>query len=418
MLLHHDVLKAAKVGHFPDLYTALYAKRLRADREYERFVSGQPPITLLDSIGKPLVNWSITGNIVQDGEPSPDNPVEVKGVGEKTENLFDLNTWGELTSLRGTIEKIGNGYKLTATGADLYTPTYGSSVPNCSYPVNPNETYTLSWDVDKTNVFGLVYIFTGKFIAGTVLTNSYASAKKVTFTIPQNHNMIAFRVGVSNAGDSLTYSNIMLNEGSTALPYEPYGYKVPVVSKVDGQEITTPIYLPSPLMADEVLKSDGSREVEWGKLVLTGDEGWLPERYNRYYLSTVIGTDSYLTNDTYCSHLPYNTNVYQDTGTQVGIVSSKSGIRIRMPQTEEFDTTSEFKAWLKSEYDKGTPVTVWYQLAEPTSETVDVPQIPTLKGNCTIDVDTEVKPKNMSIDYLSSVKDTAMSEMISLLNEV
>lgn len=38
-------------------------------------------------------------------------------------------------------------------------------------------------------------------------------------------------------------SNIMLNTGSTALPYEPYGYKVPVTIN----DVTTNLYLPEPI---------------------------------------------------------------------------------------------------------------------------------------------------------------------------
>lgn len=49
-------------------------------------------IVLDGTIGKSLKSWSITGNTVQDGTPSPDNPVEIQSVGERTKNLFDKNT--------------------------------------------------------------------------------------------------------------------------------------------------------------------------------------------------------------------------------------------------------------------------------------------------------------------------------------
>ena len=49
-------------------------------------------IVLDGTIGKSLKSWSITGNTVQDGTPSPDNPVEIQSVGERTKNLFDAKT--------------------------------------------------------------------------------------------------------------------------------------------------------------------------------------------------------------------------------------------------------------------------------------------------------------------------------------
>ena len=39
----------------------------------------------------------------------------------------------------------------------------------------------------------------------------------------------------------------MLNSGSTALPYEPYGYRVPVTVTNGTDTQTTNIYLPEPL---------------------------------------------------------------------------------------------------------------------------------------------------------------------------
>lgn len=178
-------------------------------------------------------------------------------------------------------------------------------------------------------------------------------------------------------------------------------------------EITTPIYLNSPLMADEVLKSDGSREVEWRELVLTGDEIGINKNISDvsdylywFDLSDVMGDDSkYI----FCSHLSSVGGV--PTGNTVGITYRKNtrqgvvylnfGADIMNAQPSG-NTSKGFKEYLKSEYEKGTPVTIYYQLAEPTSETVDVPAIQTLKGNTVIDVDTEVQPSNVSITYLSS----------------
>lgn len=53
-------------------------------RGYLRKASGYP-LTLTDCMDSDIVSLSVAGNAVQDGKPSPDAPVEVVGVGDKTE---------------------------------------------------------------------------------------------------------------------------------------------------------------------------------------------------------------------------------------------------------------------------------------------------------------------------------------------
>ena len=64
----------------------LYSTYLDAirDKVAERRVielSGTPPLSFTAK-GKPLTAWSITGNTVQNGTPTPENPVEVQAVGD------------------------------------------------------------------------------------------------------------------------------------------------------------------------------------------------------------------------------------------------------------------------------------------------------------------------------------------------
>ena len=45
-------------------------------------VTGTSPLTLSNPIGDDLIEYSITGNIVQNGTPTHENPIEIQGVGE------------------------------------------------------------------------------------------------------------------------------------------------------------------------------------------------------------------------------------------------------------------------------------------------------------------------------------------------
>lgn len=170
-----------------------------------------------------------------------------------------------------------------------------------------------------------------------------------------------------------------------------YPSEIKFASITNGETKTSTIYLSSPLMTDEVLDSEGKREVEWGKYVCTGDEYWT-QISTRFY-SNAIDAFAKPTARCYCSHYIWD----YGKGAFVGSGSSRFSIN-----DANYSSIGEFKSFLKSEYDAGHPVTVWYQLATPTSETVDVPEIPTIKGTTVLDVDTEVQPSNVSITYLSS----------------
>ena len=65
----------------------------------------------------------------------------------------------------------------------------------------------------------------------------------------------------------------------------------------------------------------------------------------------------------------------------------------------ESTNISAWKAYLKAEYDKGTPVTVWIIRENSTAESLTLPEIPTFDGTTIITTDTEIQPSNMEITY-------------------
>ena len=73
-----DMYAVYNLGLNPDLHTKLLANRFVGVTEE---LSGTPPLSFTAK-GKPLTAWSITGNTVQDGTPTPENPVEVLGCGD------------------------------------------------------------------------------------------------------------------------------------------------------------------------------------------------------------------------------------------------------------------------------------------------------------------------------------------------
>lgn len=115
-----------------------------------------------------------------------------------------------------------------------------------------------------------------------------------------------------------------------------------------------------------------------------------------------------------CSHFVYiGASGVNDTDNIGFSLFNASQFGCRCPKSVA-NTVDEFKAWLANQYAAGTPITVWYILAEPETAVVneplrkigdyadsisDVISIPTVRGKNVFDVDTEVKPSEVYIKY-------------------
>lgn len=166
-------------------------------------------------------------------------------------------------------------------------------------------------------------------------------------------------------------------------------YKLPILSN----STVTNIYLG---------ETQSTRRIK--KLVLTGEEKIL---LRAEFANATAYSYSHYTDDALpynaapiiCSHFPFlasyidqSDHIYQDTK-NFYITST------------QYRTVADFKSYLASQYAAGTPVTVWYVLAEPETGIVNEPlmkignysdtidstqanvQIPTSKGTTVIDYD-------------------------------
>lgn len=113
----------------------LRRKRLRLMRNtqwrgYLRTATGNP-ITV--SQLRSVANLSVLGNSIQDGTPSPDNPVEVVGSGDKTPNIFDYKYFFEnaVVQPQGTTIALSYNLKIN-TMYTVYTNVPVSVANYCS----------------------------------------------------------------------------------------------------------------------------------------------------------------------------------------------------------------------------------------------------------------------------------------------
>ena len=194
-------------------------------------LEGVPPLTFTAQ-GQPLINWTIYG--------------ASGGVGDKTANLFD--------ETYPNIKKDMPEYKSVYVG---------------------NGTFTLSTNVSMFNNAAVLFLLAGNVSSGASTTNNGVSVGiSRTVTAVNGYVTIAYRYYTSvDPRDSQT----MLNSGSTALPYEPYGYKIPILC---GGETNT-IYLDTPLYdGDSISMADTGIEIPTinGQNTLAVDTTVQPEK--------------------------------------------------------------------------------------------------------------------------------------------
>ena len=194
----------------------IYWSNYTAIVEFE--VENVPPLTYKAIEGK-LKNYRIYGNTVN-GE----------SVGEKTANLFD----GEIE--QGAV-RVNDGAEV---GSDYRIRTKKISV-------KPITTYTISSHL----YIRTICLYNDGVFVSTEVDRPMNANHQITLTMPNNANQIqiVFKNSATDTTDNSTlitpddFEWGMLNSGSTALPYEPYGYRVPVTVSNGTDAQTIPIYL-------------------------------------------------------------------------------------------------------------------------------------------------------------------------------
>ena len=359
---------------------------------HEETITGVPPITFDGSTGEPLVSWTILGNGQQTGTPSPDNIIMPTFCGVRTGNLISLPT---VTATIDGLTVSSNTESITISGNATTTWESNSAWKQFDFTLEAGE-YTLSLGEPRAYQNGYAPRL-HKYDDGSVLCDYLISP--VTFTLSEKtHVYLAFYINDKQlSNDKWVF---MLNLGSTALPYEPFGW----AEKITCAGQTVPVYLGEVPTVRRVRK-----------LVLTGEETWLS---SGMYTGAVYAYHSQFPGikpltPIFCTHLAY---AYESSYVQGTCKNDSNSVGLWI-----FDTTispTGFKSYLAAQYAAGTPVTVWYVLATPETAIVNEPlakigtyadelhsedaavTIPTTKGQNTLTVDTDLQPSEMTITYI------------------
>lgn len=209
---------------------------------FVRTMIGALPLTLEGCVDeKSIIDYKMYGQSVQDGEPTPDNPIEVVSVGEKTKNLIEYPYLDTSKTLNGlTFIDNGDG-TITVNGIAEANTTFNIATKKTSIwdGIIPNETYTLSVDVDGEYTGNISYVCNYYPEGSSSYTGWLSSAinKTVTKACPTDIAGIRSYIYIYAGAvlDNITIKP-QLEKGEIATPYEPYGkYKIPVT--VSGKNL-------------------------------------------------------------------------------------------------------------------------------------------------------------------------------------
>ena len=354
----------------------------------QRELTGVPPLLFKGKEQSELLNYRIYGDTI-DGE----------SVGDRTANLFD-----------GAVEQ---GSFNTETGGET---VLNIRVRSKSITLGDGN-YTISAvGVDAAIV--MVYLTDGTYTK----LESIVSYNNLPFSFSLDAERIirfAFKKNDNSGILPSDISNIMLNAGSTPLPYEPYGYKVPVT--VEGKNlfdinnledyydisietglptrgsayshircaITTPIKVSA---GDYYLTFNKNIADEIGFIVSVFENNTLISRTSGYYSGARIQISS--GNNIYIGF--YNQNVSAPIHpSDISNIMLNSG-STALPVTTPIYLPEPIKmVGDEAEYiDYGEQK---QHFADGTETAVTLPSLPIIKGTNTMIIDTEVQPSRMDI---------------------
>ena len=363
---------------------------------FVRTVTGIPPLSLPDCVDEDsIINYTIDGNSIQGGTPTPENPVEVESVGEYDEetgkykipvkcsgkNLFDIN------NLKGN-SYVTNNNDGTIT-VTRYSANSGAKLKQLCPDIKVGDSVVFSM---KTAGNPLIYLSCGI---------NWNNTSRKTITQEMLDSNVFFYTSVNDSNTPVIISNIQM-ERDTLSDYEPY--REPTI---------TNIYLDEPLrkVGDYVDSIDFKNQ----KLI---------QHVYHEKITTVLGRSSlkpFLSEILKC---PIKTGA----GINVwGVLSNKFEKAIDNTRYDKlFEQSGAIGTYITSgglnriaytfkdssintvelaQSAIGDGFDVYYRLDTPLEIDIDLPKLPTFKGTTIYSVETQTQPSNMEVSYYSTAKE-------------
>lgn len=386
---------------------------ISAFTRFIKTVVGKLPLLLTACVNdKSTVGYKLYGESVQDGTPTPDNPVKVESVGELVTDETDEN-YGKYK-----IPVIASGKNLYQPKKDKLSGVY-SGLKMSSWE-QTYYTLQVSLKVGKTvpsgAYFGFLY---GNSNANWLIQNGQLNTSifgtSLTDTINSNKLNGVCCYPISKLDDFIDAFDVMLVKGSytskTMPAYEPY-----------QEPITTNIYLDEPLrkiaIYNDYIDFENSkvvRNVAESKFLSSYLQGLSSSSSNTVLQALVSPSSPFGKAKTGAfdySRKGYNSvgkvGHWNSTGSGVWWTNNTQGntttffrISVSLLTTGGYENTlSGAKKWIDAQ-NNVNPIIITYILEKATSKIIDLPQLPTFKGTTIYSIDTSIQPSNMEVTYYS-----------------
>lgn len=354
-----------------------------ADSSYEPYVGGQ-------------------------SSPNPDYPQEIENV-KGVENLF----YNVVTSSKPS------GITLTQNDDGSFIlngTTTGVSIFDFKLPKTlPAGTYTFSIE-SSDNISNDVFLRARDNNGQMVITDAQVQGNNTTqnsHTFTCEKEIVKVALNITTTGK--TFNNFVIKPmlSKKKSNYVPYGSNyLQLKNTTDNESKIINIDLKGnelcsdkeQTLKDELIIENGRAKIikKYDEVILDGTEDWVYDSTYKYFRCPTFdfGTQIPVFNANQLSNyfnittswVTFRDNINQNLLFSIQNISYKICIR-----DVSCTTAEQFKSWLKSLYDAGTPVKVQYQLAEP--KVIDLGEVDLdLLENSTLTCDEE---PNMQIDYLT-----------------
>lgn len=331
-----------------------------------------------------------TGGIAS---PNPEYPQEPKFVGDYNEGTqkydIDFMTSGKnLFNINGNVNVDGYSKKQKTTNTvenGVLTCNVNSAtahgVGQRLYGLK-GKTISVSAKLKSLGeaTLGNMYIYessgTYKVVSNTTALDTVFAINN--YTCQTDDIVVAF---ASGNGTGVQFYDIMVNYGAKFVDYEPFtGFETTTV------ELNQPLRELPNGVKDTIENGVVTRRV--GEITFDGssDESW--ERYietgvNQFYIQNDKAKHNTSDINIICNK--FKTILMKDRVEQYNtIYSATVSFCINI---EDITSTADFKTWLQS-----NPITVWYQLATPTTEQIALPTLPSWYPYTNAWVETELQP--------------------------
>lgn len=333
--------------------------------------------------------------------PNPEYPQEPKFVGDYNEDTqkydIDFMTSGKnLFNINGNVNVDGYSKEQKTTNTvenGVLTCNVNSAtahgVGQRLYGLK-GKTISVSAKLKSLGeaTLGNMYIYessgTYKVVSNTTALDTVFAINN--YTCQTDDIVVAF---ASGNGTGVQFYDIMVNYGAKFVDYEPFtGFETTTV------ELNQPLRELPNGVKDTIENGVVTRRV--GEITFNGSETWLKNAGNTnnwlYHIAITHVNAKGL-----CDSLPHNEiDVINSDGSGINRVGFNFtqyekvmylNVGYYMEQAGLTNTVADLKTWLQS-----NPITVWYELATPTTEQITLPTLPSWYPYTDAWVETELQP--------------------------